>query len=55
MTALTIMFYTASVVKIKNPLLSLGARGLVGPLSYLRRRKTNVAEKTPVVPDQKTL
>lgn len=42
------------MVKIKNPLLSLGARGLVGPISYLRRRKTNIAEKTPVVLDQHT-
>lgn len=43
------------MVKIKNPLLSLRASGLVGAISYVRRRKTDIAEKTPVVPDAKSL
>ncbi|MBA7592277.1 hypothetical protein ES708_34455 [subsurface metagenome] len=43
------------MVKLKSPLLSLGARGLVGSICYLTRRKTKIAEKTPVVPDAKSL
>lgn len=43
------------MVKLKSPLFSLGARGLVGSISYLTRRKTKIAEKTPVVPDAKSL
>ena len=44
-----------NVVKIKAPLLSLGARGLVGTISYLTRRHTKMCEKSPIPPDQKTL
>lgn len=42
------------MVKIKNPLLSFIAKGKLGSISYLRRRHENIAEITPVVPDQKT-
>lgn len=37
--------------KLKNPLLSLIGRGKLGNFTYLRRRKTNIVEKTPEVPD----
>jgi len=42
------------VVKIKNPLFSFKGEGKLGSITFLRRRKVDVAEKTPVVPDQKT-
>ncbi len=42
------------MVKIKNPFVSWRASGKLGNITLLRRRQTNVAEKTPVVPDQKT-
>jgi len=38
------------VTKTKNPLFSLGARGTLGDITYLRRRRTDIAEKTPVLP-----
>lgn len=38
------------MAKVKNPLLSLGARGKLGDITYLRRRHTDIAEKTPVLP-----
>lgn len=43
------------MVKLKAPLVSLKAIGRLGNITFLRRRHTNIAEKTPVVPDQKTL
>ena len=55
LTKLRRTVYIFIVVKIKAPLMSLGASGLVGAVSYLTRQKTKIAEKTPVVPDAKTL
>lgn len=40
------------MVKLKNPLLSLGAVGRLGSgLTFLRRRGQNIVEKTPVLKD----
>lgn len=44
------------MVKLKTPLLSLGARGrLTRAITFLRRRKQAMAEKTPVIKDAKSL
>lgn len=43
------------MVKLKAPLLSLIGRGKLGDITFLRRRHTDIAEKTPVVPDVKSL
>lgn len=44
------------MAKLKNPLLSFDARGRIGKLITLtRRQKAVIAEKTPVIPDAKTL
>ncbi|MBA7652321.1 hypothetical protein ES703_60151 [subsurface metagenome] len=43
------------MAKLKNPLISLGATGaLTKALTFVRRRKQNLIEKTPVVPDAKS-
>ena len=44
------------MTKLKNPLLSLGAIGrLTRAITFTRRRKTNIAEKTPIPDDVKSL
>lgn len=41
--------------KLKNPLLSLKAQGALGAaLTFLRRRKQDIVEKTPIPTDRKT-
>ncbi|MBA7530409.1 hypothetical protein ES705_22616 [subsurface metagenome] len=42
------------MVKLKNPFMSFTARGKLGNITFLRRRRVNLAEKTPVVPDAKS-
>lgn len=42
------------VAKLKVPLLSFGARGLLGAFDYVRRRGINILEKKPVVPDSRS-
>lgn len=42
--------------KLKNPLLSLGARNTIGKaISFVKRRGQNIAEKKPEIPDAKSL
>lgn len=42
------------LVKIKNPLFSLRGRGKLGDIIFLRRRNTDIAEKTPQPKDIKS-
>ena len=42
------------MVKLRNPLFSLMAHGKLGDISFLRRGTSDIAEKTPEVPNQKT-
>lgn len=39
------------MTKIKNPLFSFLARGKLGDITFLRRRRTDIAEKTPSLKD----
>lgn len=44
------------MTKIKNPLFSLGSVGrLTSSLTFLRRRRQDIVESTPVVPDARTM
>lgn len=44
------------MAKLRDPLLSFDARGRLGKhITFLRRRKINLAERTPVIKDAKTL
>lgn len=44
------------MVKLKKPLFSFGAVGrLTRAITFTRRRKVDIAEKTPVIPDAKSL
>ncbi len=47
--------YTFDMVKLKSPLISFKAVGRLGSITFLRRRHTNIAEKTPIPPDVKSL
>ncbi len=55
LTRLSWKFYTPIMVKLRAPLLSLGAsNSLSRAITFVKRRGQNIAEKKPVVPDQKT-
>jgi len=42
------------MVRLRTPLLSLEARGRLGPLAFTRRRAVNIVEKRPDIPDAGT-
>lgn len=54
LTALQLLVYTSLMTKLKNPLLSFLARGSIAYVSFVNRRRQNIAEKKPVPKDAKT-